>query len=261
MILAVWASIARADELSCPELAVLTTLPRNHADDVPIDLRPAVVFDGGACAIEATFRLVLNIAGEGEFVPIAEATVTPDPVAPLAELPLDAPLDPLTRYRLDLEDADGVLRTAASFTTGEHTVAAGLSAPAAPQLVSAWSYRSDGAFRVQAGGTILAEADPDELSVLRVALADDPAFVVDIAPLFFDEPASFGAHALLQERLDPLCLVASRIDGAGREGAASEPGCAELGRGDRAGCATGPNAGRLGAALAGLALLRRRIRR
>lgn len=253
-------SVAHADEIVCPELSLVTTLPRNHADEVPVDLRPAVIYDGGACSSDEGGRLVLNVAGDGAFIPIAEQSYTVNTLNPVAELPLDSALEPLTRYRLDVINGDDVLVAAASFTTGEVQVNADLPAPDAPQIVSAWSYKGEEGFRVQAGGTVLVSEDPQELSLVRVALADDPSLTLDIAPLFTDQPVSFVANGVLDERTDTLCLVASRIDGAGREGEPSEPGCAELGKGDREGCATGPAAGPAALALAGLALLRRRTR-
>ncbi|MES2640697.1 MAG: Ig-like domain-containing protein [Myxococcota bacterium] len=234
-------------------LGVTGMVPSPGAEDVPVDLRPAITF-GSTCGQPGAWSASLVGVSDGAEVGVASADDIALGQTHLLELFPDAPLEPDTAYTFALVPELGEALSF-GFTTGTHTVA-GLTGAPTLTLESARFTPWRGGWPSTLEVTIQAApaTDPDALSVLQVKDANG-----DLAIDAFVAPTSGAAARLLTwtDVDDPgeVCLQVRQIDGVGVATDWSAPDCVKV---PPCGCSTGGAfTGGLGLLLAPLVLLRR----
>lgn len=222
---------------------VTDTFPAANADDVSVDARLAVVLTGGADC-EPTTDVTVELAdAEGQTLISEPHTVTWG-TDEAAAVTLDPPGDlaPETAFVLRvLPQGDSVVEV--PFTTGTDGVR---GIDGSPEItLTEWGYRRRA---VTATADLAGADDLDGVSFVRIEAGDQTVAIV--APEHRDGVALAWT---MDARPSELCLVATQVDGLGRE-VSSDPSCLE-GRG----CATAP-AGAASLLAAALLLFQRRVR-
>jgi hypothetical protein len=239
-----WISTAAAYTV-CGLPRVSDTFPAANAEGVPVDTRLAVVLTGGGGCGPTTDITVELANGDGQTLISDDHTITwGTDVA--ATVILDPPEDlaPESAFILRaVPVGDSVVE--APFTTGTGGVAPIDGSPGI--TLTEWSYRRHA---VAATVDLAGADDVDGVSFVRIDAGDQTVAV--LAPEHRDGMALSWTMA---DRPSELCLVATQVDGLGRE-VSSDPSCL-----DGRGCATAPGSGIAGIAASLVLLLRRAGRR
>ena len=229
--------------------AVVDTVPRSGATNVPVDLRLAAVFEGD-CGGPSTVTLVLTQADDGTEVATTSLAWT-GASGQIYELFPDAELSPETEYVFTVlpDDGSGEV-TEIGFTTGTGRVS-GFEGMPALVIESATSSRDSGV--ILTTGTLSAAEDPERLSliVMTASGAGSGSAVVSMDGAGARQDTWTGGAG-------ELCVQVTQIDATGLA-VDGEPACAEVEvTGSLFGCnSAGAGASALGVLLA-IGLVRRR---
>jgi hypothetical protein len=223
------------------------SLPRPGATDVPVDAQPVVLFAFDACGNDAwTVSLM-----KGD---VRVAHVEENVRDGLAELPLDAPLEPDTAYALVLRDTLAADQHVIGFTTGAASGGPPGEPPAFASFSAAW-YADAETMSVAAGvepglpEALVQVVDADSAQVMQAQIARGGLYEAGYDVLIASPPAE--TCAFLRQRdvrggfLESAvaCAEVDVVEAEHEHGICGTPGAA---------------AGLVPAALAMLAGLRRR---
>ncbi len=248
-------AIDSGEAAPCMPLTFSSALPADGTEDVPVDARPLLLFDGDAACSSQDFHVFVQ-TDEGVLL---DAPAEIDGDNGLAAVVFAEPLASETVHELwitpELDDAAWLT----TFTTGTRGVTPFETSPEVEiRGLQAWT--GPGLWDYSAHVEVRSQAHAEDLALVHLYDADDLSRPV--ATMLPEDSGPSDFHLAWEDvGSDDWCFVVGLEDGRGVESAWSDPVCEEVRQheDESGGCSTVPGPGSFMALLLALAApLRRR---